>query len=208
MPTPFPPPTHYAEIQDAAAVPYLSDLGRDYYRTFLDRPFTRAFVVAPNGIAAAANGGFDPIARALRLCRQHARDCQLYAVDNDVVWTKPGPGGAEGNAATTHHLTVAAGTIATVDFSYGVNPDCSSRGVPKIWLVQPPAHGTAGIGQRVGFPRFPPGHPYAACDSVKVPSAVVEYTPAAGFAGTDFLTFKEVNLNNRDLLFRVAITVK
>jgi len=38
--------------------------------------------------------------------------------------------------------------------------------------------------------------------------AVVEYTPAAGFAGTDFLTFEEIKLNNRDLVFRVAITVK
>ena len=208
MPTPLPPATHYADVQDATAVPYLSDNGRAYYQKFLDRPFTRAFAVAPNGFAAAANGGFDPIAMALGLCRQRARDCQLYAVDNDVVWTRPGPGDAERTAASIHHLTVVAGTTATVDFSYGVNRDCSSRGVPKIWLVQPPAHGTARIGQRVGFPRFPPGNPYAGCDSVKVPGAVVEYTPAAGFAGTDFLTFEEINLNNRDLVFRVAITVK
>jgi len=91
MPTPLPPATHYADVQDATAVPYLSDNGRAYYQKFLDRPFTRALAVAPNGFAAAANGGFDPIAMALGLCRQRARDCQLYAVDNDVVWTRPGP---------------------------------------------------------------------------------------------------------------------
>ena len=92
LPTPFPPASHFATIADTAAVPYLNDAGRVAYQTFLSRPFTRAFVVAPNGASAVASGGFDPIARALKLCGQHADGCQLYAVDKTVVWVKAAPG--------------------------------------------------------------------------------------------------------------------
>jgi dienelactone hydrolase len=87
MPTPIPPPTHFAAIDDAASIPYLSAAARAAYGGFLARRFTRAFVIAPNGIAVATNGGFDPIARALALCRDHAVGCALYAVDDRVVWT-------------------------------------------------------------------------------------------------------------------------
>jgi dienelactone hydrolase len=203
LPTPFPPATHYAAIDDVGAVPYLSDAGRTAYQNFLHRSLTRAFALAPSGISAASNGGFDPMARALALCRQHADGCQLYAVDNDVVWSKTQPA-----AAPVYRKTVEAGTTTTLDFSYGVNPDCSSRGVPRLWLVQPPAHGTAKVAQRSDFPHFPADHPYAACNRLKVPGAAVDYTPASGFTGTDALVFEEVNLDKRDLMFRMAITVR
>jgi hypothetical protein len=36
----------------------------------------------------------------------------------------------------------------------------------------------------------------------------VEYTPAPGFTGEDALTFEEINLDNRDLVFRIAVNVK
>lgn len=209
LPTPFPPPTHYAALDDDAAVPYLPATARDGYRDFLRRPFARAFVIAPNGTFVATDGGFDPIARALGLCRQHATDCELYAVDNDVVWAKKNPAGtATAVNPFVSRQTVRAGAISRLDFSYSVNPDCSSRGLPKIWIVQPPTHGTVKIESTTGFPSFPPNHPYADCNKIKVPGIGVDYRPVDGFTGADFFTLEEINLDNRDISFQFAIAVK
>jgi dienelactone hydrolase len=89
VPTEAPPPTGYAASDDAESVPYVGDSGKALYQHFSSAVLPRAFVVAPNGIAASAAGGFDPIAKALADCLQHAPHCELYAVDNDVVWTPP-----------------------------------------------------------------------------------------------------------------------
>jgi hypothetical protein len=45
----------------------------------------RAFAIAPDGNWAAASG-LDPITDALVQCSQGHADCQLYAVDGEVVW--------------------------------------------------------------------------------------------------------------------------
>ena len=89
LPVSFPQPSNYAAVDDVSAVPYLNERGQEYYRKFLARPMPRAFVVAPNGIAAAADGGLDPLGRALTLCRQKTGDCQAYAMNDYVVWTRP-----------------------------------------------------------------------------------------------------------------------
>ncbi|WP_345817643.1 CocE/NonD family hydrolase (plasmid) [Paraburkholderia sp. PREW-6R] len=90
MPSHVPPPSHYADITDVEALPYLDGAGRAYYRKFLNTALPRAFAVGPNG-AASAMGGFDPGAQSLKLCAEHGPGCRLYAVDNDVVWTRPTP---------------------------------------------------------------------------------------------------------------------
>jgi dienelactone hydrolase len=202
LPTPFPPATHYAAIGDVAAVPYLGDAGRKDYEAFLHQPLTRAFVVAPNGTYVVADGGFDAIARALALCGSHAAGCQLYAVDNDVVWKK------DEAAAPVYQRTVAAGASTFLNFAYNLNPDCSTKDLPKIQLTQQPTHGTAKIEQRSDFPRFPATSPYAVCNDRQVPGMSVEYTPQTGFAGVDALAFEETTPPNHDTVFRLAITVK
>jgi hypothetical protein len=208
LPSPFPPPTHYAAIDDVAAVPYLNDAGREGYRAFLRRSFTRAFVVAPNGTSVGTNGGFDAIARGLALCRQHASGCQVYAVDDDVVWNGKGRDDAKPATPPPFERTMAADTSAVLNFAYGVNRDCSSRGLPKLRIVQQPAHGSAKVEVRSDFPRFPAGTPFAVCNATKVPGVSVEYTPQSGFRGTDALTFEETTLENQDRVLRFAITVK
>jgi len=37
------------------------------------------------------DGGYDPLERALVICKQHNFRCQVYAVDDQVVWPKPLP---------------------------------------------------------------------------------------------------------------------
>jgi hypothetical protein len=212
MPTAFPPATHFALIDDADKVPYLNDKGRAAYRTFLGMPFSRAFVVAPNGSFAMGHGGFDVIARMLALCGQHQTGCQLYAVDSDVVWSGPKEVQAHAGSSPTvqpiFRRSVLAGATALLDFSYSVNPDCTARGIPRIWVVEPPAHGLATVGQREEFPHFPANHPLSGCNSIKVPGTIVAYRPADGYVGNDELKFEEITLDNRDLLFQIAITVK
>jgi dienelactone hydrolase len=90
LPTQFPSSTQFAAIGDVDAVPYLSDQGRDQYRHFLTLSPPRAFAIAPNGMTASTDSGFDPIGRALVACRGAGVVCRIYAVDDRVVWTSPG----------------------------------------------------------------------------------------------------------------------
>ena len=53
---------------------------------FLSLPFPRAFVVAPGGQIVTAQSGYDPLARALTLCRQHMLNCHPYAINDRVIW--------------------------------------------------------------------------------------------------------------------------
>lgn len=93
LPTQAPPPSHYAALNDVQALPYLSmheEQAAAYYQKFLAKPLPRALAIGTRG-AGEASEGFDPIARALQLCNQRSPNCRLYAVDNDVVWTRPTP---------------------------------------------------------------------------------------------------------------------
>ena len=89
MPLPSPPPTHFAAVDNVDAVPWLTVPSRENYRVFLTKPLPRAFVVAPGGQSASATGAFDPLGRAMALCRDSHLTCTPYAVDNDVVWVPP-----------------------------------------------------------------------------------------------------------------------
>jgi len=59
----------------------------------------RVFVVAPDGTSVASHGGYDPLARALGLCKKAGRNCLPYAVDESVVWVAPAKASILGNTA-------------------------------------------------------------------------------------------------------------
>ena len=202
LPMPFPPPTHANPVDDVASVPFLNDPGRDAYRKFLTRPFPRAFAIGPQESTSFADGGFDPLARSLAACRKAGVTCRLYAVDGDVVWT----GGSFGPAVYTSNL--AANSTAMLDFSYSVNRDCSVRGLPKLSVSQPPAHGVAAILPAEQRPRFPAGNPYAACNAVPVAGVAVTYTPTPGFTGQDAMVFEETDAEGGHRVYRMSLTVK
>ncbi|HUN53958.1 MAG TPA: DUF2628 domain-containing protein [Smithella sp.] len=78
-----------ASIDDVQAVPYLHERGRMVYRQFLAHPEPRAFVVVKNGSSTTAYGGNDPLGAAMQSCRQQFHDdCEPYAVNDKVVWSK------------------------------------------------------------------------------------------------------------------------
>ena len=202
LPLPRPPPSHFAAIDDVPAVPWLSDKGRAAYRQFLTKHFQRVFAVSVTGGFAVANGGFDPLARALALCRGAGINCAPYAIDDQVVWT----GGRETPREVVRN--VPAGQTSTLNFAYAVNPDCTPNGLPNLAVSLPPEHGTTAVLTQSGHPSFPPGHPLANCDAGTVPGVAVTYTPAPGFVGADALTFKETTVDGVHRWFHVTLTVK
>ncbi|WP_426102556.1 dienelactone hydrolase family protein [Massilia sp. TSP1-1-2] len=93
-PPPAPPKTDFAKVDDIAAVPYLSERGREAYREYLAKLTPRAFAVSPSGAWCWAEEGEDPDTRALATCAKKSKQpCQLYSVDDYVVWR--GNSGAE-----------------------------------------------------------------------------------------------------------------
>jgi dienelactone hydrolase len=89
LPIPIPPATGYADISDTQALPLVNDAGRQKYQRFLEQDWPRAFVIASDGTALSVRGGIDPIGVAMQMCSETRKTCQLYAVDDKVVW-KPG----------------------------------------------------------------------------------------------------------------------
>jgi hypothetical protein len=78
----------YADINDLDAVPFLTDKQRDdVYRHFLAAPLPRAIAIGSTS-AVYISGGFDPSLSAMDRCWKLTRYCQLYAVDNTVVWPR------------------------------------------------------------------------------------------------------------------------
>jgi dienelactone hydrolase len=208
MPRPPPPVSGYAAIDDVDAVPYLNEAGRAFYRTFLEKPFPRAFIVSGRS-ATYENGGFDPIARGLIDCARQSPRCKIYAYDGDVVWRGPAEGDAVAvNGTTIHPETVRAGTTATIFRSSLVNPDCTSRPPPELRVTRRPAHGVARIVRRQGFPAYPPANPLAVCNRTRIPTNDLDYTPVASFTGMDFTAFTIVTADARDETLEVAITIK
>ena len=73
-------------LYDIHAVPFLNEDGKISYEKFLrlkKRP--RAFALAENGRSASRSGA-DAVRNAKLACERHARQCWLYAVDDQVVW--------------------------------------------------------------------------------------------------------------------------
>jgi dienelactone hydrolase len=99
LPIAWPKPTHFADVGDAAAIPWISDQGRQNYHSFLQQSSPRVFEISITGQSAATHGGFDPLARANELCQKNHLLCVPYAIDNDVVFQPPPP---VARPATTH----------------------------------------------------------------------------------------------------------
>jgi len=78
----------FASITDSGKVPLSVDRGLEEYRRFLNGGLPRAFAISPDGKYWAWNAGtFDAVSLAIARCAERShQQCQLYAVDEDVVW--------------------------------------------------------------------------------------------------------------------------
>lgn len=86
--TPIPDATSFAPLEDESKLPYLKQAGRTGYKTYLTKLAPRAFAIAPDGALGWADGGDDPLKRAVDNCSRHSKQppCRLYSVDDFVVW--------------------------------------------------------------------------------------------------------------------------
>jgi hypothetical protein len=75
--------TGFAKLDDAAAVPYLTDAGRSHYQEFLKHPSPRAFVICPTGGFTTIYGGNAGLERELK---KRASGCEPYVINDAVVW--------------------------------------------------------------------------------------------------------------------------
>jgi dienelactone hydrolase len=81
-----PPASDFADLADASRVPVSAKNQPAAYARFLSSKLPRAFAVSERGGYGAAYGDY-AVGRALGNCQKYGFKCQLYAVDNDVVWT-------------------------------------------------------------------------------------------------------------------------
>jgi len=86
---PRPPKTDFAALARPDAIPRLGAEGRSAYERFLASARPRAFAVSAEGAYGWASEGPDSLAAAILSCQQRAKSkCELYAVDDDVVWVQ------------------------------------------------------------------------------------------------------------------------
>ena len=95
----YPPAMSSASVTDADAIAFIGQGCRRFYaQEWLKFPMPRAFAISPTGYCHSA-AGFnptngthkDPAIRALEGCSAKANTpCQLYAVDNNVVYNPAG----------------------------------------------------------------------------------------------------------------------
>lgn len=85
--TVVPPKSDYAVLDDASKLPFVKDSGRAGYTNYLSKTMPRAFALAPSGAWGWADGGDDPLKRAMDICNRNGKGlCKLYSVDDFVVW--------------------------------------------------------------------------------------------------------------------------
>ena len=86
--TPPPPPSQFAAIDDAARIPFVSEIGRAAWLAYRDAAPPKAFAVSPHGSWSYRYGDPAAMRLALEQCSESEANepCQLYAVDDDVVW--------------------------------------------------------------------------------------------------------------------------
>jgi hypothetical protein len=83
---PRPVASHFARIDDVAKVPTSQNNREGAYKRFLEAKLPRALALGPRGAIGWATGDW-ALGRALGFCQRRSGErCQLYAVDDDVVW--------------------------------------------------------------------------------------------------------------------------
>lgn len=81
-------------LDDADAVPFVGERGRQGYADFLRQRSPRAFAVSEGGFFGWSGNRPDAPERALQYCQKQSRSpCALYVIDERVVWPQRAPGG-------------------------------------------------------------------------------------------------------------------
>ena len=138
-------PSHAASLGDGNQIPHINEEGRVNYKAFASTPNHRAFAIAPGGAWSWVSGSATKeVAEldALNACRQYTEQtCQLYAVDDQVVFDK-----AAWTSSWGLHMNGAAVANASVGIGRG-------QRFPDLALTSPDGHPVLLSGLR-GSPVF------------------------------------------------------
>ena len=95
-----------------------------------------------------------------------------------------------GDALAQTTYNVVPGHQVRVLWAYSLNPDCTSLGQVVVRMTQPPQHGRVTTRSGRSFPTFASSNSHSVCNTRRVPGVEAYYQPAAGYAGSDAVSFE------------------
>jgi hypothetical protein len=104
--------------------------------------------------------------------------------------------------------TVIAGSTIRLAFNVSMNPDCTVRSIPILRVLTEPMHGTTAISETEDFPSYPPANIRSVCNKAKARGVKLEYTPAPGYLGSDYLSYEMIFEDGVDRTVNIPLTVK
>ena len=93
-------------------------------------------------------------------------------------------------ASTAIRKTTFSGRNLNVWYFYAVQVDCTTAGLPTVWVTSAPSHGSVEIQNVERFTEYPATNPRVECNKKKSPSVDVVYTSGKAFVGVDKFTVK------------------
>ncbi|GGF52403.1 hypothetical protein GCM10007301_09890 [Azorhizobium oxalatiphilum] len=190
MPHPGPVATGWADLKDAAAVPYLNERARALYRQFLKAPTPRVFAISPTFVREL-HGGYDPLGHLLAECARDHLPCEVYAVNDDVVFV-----GDKVFLAPARFAIPVNGSQNMIT-STRVRRSCGEPVGTGIEILTPPTHGTI----------TPRPESDAPCSAAVVTPTVLTYRPERDFAGVDAMVVRITSLDRTRETYRMEIRV-
>lgn len=176
--------THFAKLDDVNALPIQSEGAIALYKTFLKKPFPRAFAFGDTA-GAADSRDENPRAMALKNCALLTTNCHLYAYNDKIVWKgKIHDRVSVRSVAMTHYQTLTL-------FEVSLDKNCKEEFIPQIRITRPPTHGRLVIVPDVmGVPSYRPPAPQAQCRQ-PVHGAAIQYRPVSDYDGNDNFIIEE-----------------
>jgi hypothetical protein len=83
-----------------------------------------------------------------------------------------------------------SGTVLNVWYFYAVQMDCTSAGLPTVWVTSAASHGSVQIQNVEHFTEYPATNQRFECNKKKSPSVAIVYTSGKSFVGVDRFTVK------------------
>jgi hypothetical protein len=104
--------------------------------------------------------------------------------------------------------TTFSGATLFVWYFYAVEMDCSSGGLPTVWVTNTASHGSVEMRNVDHFTEYPSTNQRSECNKKKSPSVAVVYTANKDFVGVDKFTVKCVFPAGNVLIYNYQIVVE
>jgi hypothetical protein len=110
---------------------------------------------------------------------------------------------------TTVTKVVPHDTRFRLGYFDSVTQDCTPTGPIELRVISAPGHGRYDIQDALNFPEFPASNTHSVCNTHKVPSREIWYTPAPGYVGDDSLKLDVVfSVSGWEVKYEYLISVR